>query len=48
MTLDSFLTKYLGKIKGYPDDTQYLGQSKGYPTDSQYRGIVIYIGKPIC
>lgn len=26
MTLDSFLTKYLGKTKGYPDDTQYLGQ----------------------
>jgi hypothetical protein len=26
MTLDSFLTKYLGKTKGYPDDTQFLGQ----------------------
>lgn len=26
MTLQQFLAKYLGKIKGYPDDSQYLGQ----------------------
>jgi len=26
MTLQEFLAKYLGKIKGYPDDSQYLGQ----------------------
>lgn len=26
MTLDQFIAKYLGKTKGYPDDTRYLGQ----------------------
>jgi hypothetical protein len=26
MTLQEFLNKYLGKTKGYPDDSQYLGQ----------------------